>query len=67
MTKLFEYVGVYRPTDKERKDGQKDKIIVPLTQILAADQNSAMILAGRAIPEEYIDRLSQIEVAVRPF
>jgi len=34
---------------------------------LAANEKQAQLLAGRAIPEEYLDRIDRLTVAVRPF
>lgn len=65
--KLFEYVAILHPTEDEKKAGVKSSLIVPITPALAKDAEQATLLAARAIPPEYIDRLEQIEVAVRPF
>lgn len=65
--KPFQYVIVYQPTEKEKKDGKKSEIVVDLKTILAADEKTAMLLAGRAIPENFIDKLNQLDVYVRPF
>ena len=65
--KLFQYAVIFVPTDSEKKNGQKAEIIVKPTDCLAADEASAALLAGRAIPDHYLDRLDQIQVAVRPF
>lgn len=65
--KLFEYCVLYHPTPEEKKKGEKDKLVVPVNQVIANDQGAATLLAGRAIPEEYLGRLDQLEVAVRPF
>lgn len=69
MTKqqVFEYLVIYHPSEKEAKAGDHSKIIVPATTVIAANQNTATLLAGRAIPTEYVDRLERVEVAVRPF
>ena len=62
--KLYEYVVIYVPKDKEKN---KPKIAVDVTRILAADERTATMIASRAIPEEYMDKLDEVEVAVRPF
>lgn len=36
-------------------------------KLIAADDAQAMILAARAIPEAYLDKLDDVQVAVRPF
>lgn len=65
--KLYQYAILFHPTDKEKKDGATSKLLVPLTSVLAADDKSVAIQAARAIPEEYVPKLAQVEIAVRPF
>jgi len=62
--KLFEYAVVLHPEEGEK--GKSD-LIVDVTRVLASDQNAATLLAARAIPEEYVDDLTRVEVIVRPF
>lgn len=64
---IFEYAVILHPTKKDKEDGAQSKIILPPTHCLANDQNAAVVLASRAIPDEHIDKLDRIEVAVRPF
>ena len=63
--KLVEYVILWHPQKTETKE--KSKIIVPRTELLVNEEKDAFILANRAIPEEYIDQLDQVEVILRPF
>lgn len=65
--KVYQYAVLLHPTEKEKKDGVRSKLLVEVTSVLAADDKGAMVIAARAIPAEYIDRLDRIEVAVRPF
>lgn len=67
--KLFQYAIIYVPkeNDSNKSSGAKAKVLVPITECLAEDQNGATILAARAIPEEYIDRLDEVQVVTRPF
>lgn len=65
--KLFQFGVILHPTEKEREDGKSSQLVVDVRTILAADQNSAVLQAGRAIPEEFMDRLDRLEVVVRPF
>ena len=66
--KLFQYAVIYVPKEEEgKKRSEKPKVVVDITSVLAADQQQATLLAARAIPEEYLDRLDRLEVAVRPF
>jgi len=65
--KLFQYAVLFHPTEEEKKVDEKSKVIVELTTVLAVDEKTAAILAGRDIPEEYLDKLDQVEVAIRSF
>lgn len=69
--KLFEYAIIHNPkASKEDRDAgrnPKSKLVVDVTRVLAEDDSQVQILAGRAIPEEYLDKLDQIVIAVRPF
>lgn len=65
--KLFQYAVILVPKKQENKDQEKPKLIVPIKDVIAADIGAATMLAARAIPEEFADRLDECEVAVRPF
>ena len=65
--KLFQYAILYHPTEEQRKNGATDKIVADVTTVLAKDQNSAMLVAARGIPDEYMGAPDQLEVAIRPF
>lgn len=64
--KLYQYSAIYIPTKTEKKE-DKPEIIVPVTDVLATDDNQANILAARAIPEKYLTKLDRVQVVVRPF
>ena len=66
--KLFEYTIFFTPKDSKGKVIRKDcKVLVPITEILAADENEVKVLAARKIDESYLDRLDEITVGVRSF
>ena len=65
--KLFQYAVILHPTEEERKAGGVSIIVIPVTAVLARDQQGAILEAARDIPEEYMDRKDRLEVAVRPF
>lgn len=71
MQKLYEYVVIYTPFQtKDQKDlGEKPKsqLLVDVTRVLADDDKQVAMLAARAIPAGYEDKLAQIDIAVRPF
>ena len=64
---LFQFAIIKKPTGEEQKKGAQDELLVAPTPILAKDINTATLLAGRKIPENVLDILDRIEVAVRPF
>lgn len=66
--KLFQYVVIWNPTEKQVKDESlKAKVIVNVTDILSDNLESVKMSAAMNIPSEYKDQLDQIEIAVRPF
>lgn len=66
--RLFEYAVILQPLeDKDGKVTDEGRLVVSLTAVLVADQAQAALLAGRSIPDEYLDRLSRLTVVVRPF
>ena len=64
---LFQYAVFYRPSDEQTKKGAKAEVIKDITSVVAADEKEVMIRAVREIPENFMDRVANIEVAVRPF
>ncbi len=67
LAKLYQYVVFIRPTEDEAKAGQIGKVIVEPTTILSINEQAASIMASRAIPQDFINQIDRIEVAVRPF
>lgn len=66
--KAFEYIIYWVPTQREyEKDGMRPTVLVHPKVVIAKSQDHAKTLAGRDIPEEYVDDLDQIVVATRPF
>lgn len=71
MAKLFEYAAIYHP--KHTKDAQgndttpRDTLVVEVTRVLAGSDKEVAILAARQIPDDYIDKLDEVEVVIRPF
>lgn len=64
---LFQYAILWHPTKKQIEEGEKSKLVLPITDILATDVNQVNMLAAMSIPTEYKDQLEQIQIAVRPF
>jgi len=66
--KVFEYVVLLHPDTGEKKRGDKVKLISDGVQhVLAKDQNVATMLAARKVPDEFAEKLDQVEIAIRPF
>lgn len=69
--RLFEYAILYHPlrTKKDEDEGLEPKSMVVMapTSVLAKDQAEATLIAARQIPDKYLDRLSSVEIAIRPF
>lgn len=69
--KLYEFAVIYNPlpTKDQNERGEKPKstLLVDVTRALANDDKEAMMLAARAIPSEYTDKLDRLEIACRPF
>ena len=71
--RLFEYAAIFHPKAKEKKvEGEtpetgKSILIVDVTRVLAGSDTEVGMLAARAIPQKYTDKLDQVEIIVRPF
>ena len=68
---LWEYAVLYHP--RSRKDAeekgveQRSVLLVGVTHVVASGEQEVRVLAARALPEEYLDRLDDVEIVVRPF
>lgn len=71
--KLFEYAVIYHPKEtlngeKEKTNGhKKSQLVSDVKRVLAESEQEVGILAARQIPDEYLDRLADIELVIRPF
>lgn len=69
--KLFEYAVLYHPKEKKDAHGniedQKSEIVVEPRRVLAATEQEVGMLAAKAIPDTFNDKLAQIEIVIRPF
>lgn len=69
--KLYEYAVIYNPLptkdQKERGETPKSELIVDVTRVLSNNDKEAMMLAARAIPSEFTEKLDRVEIALRPF
>lgn len=67
MSKLFEYAVIFNPDKKEAKEGVKSAIVIKPTTILAKSEKEVNFIAARSIPDDYADKIDQLDIAVRPF
>lgn len=69
--KLFEYAVLYHPkkTKEQREAGEEPKSIVVQEPklVLAVSEQEVAILTARSLPEQYISKLEDVEIIVRPF
>lgn len=70
--KLFEYAVIYHPKEKKDAAGnplesKKSLIVTDLTRVLATSDKEVGMLAAKSIPEEYTDKLDDVEIVIRPF
>lgn len=70
-SKLYEYAVLHHPKTKKDLAGNeeivKSSILTDVTRVLAAGPEEVSILAARSIPNDYLDKLEQVEIVVRPF
>lgn len=65
--RLYEFALILHPKpEEEGKKAPKSELIGDVKRILATE-SEVEIIAARAIPEEYLDRLDEVEIAIRPF
>lgn len=64
---LYQFAVVWHPSEKQVENGERSKLIVEPKIILAADESAATIMAAREIPQEFLNQLDQVQVAIRRF
>ncbi len=69
--KLYEFAVIYNPLatkdQNDRGEKPKSELIVDVQRVLSNSDKEAMMLAARAIPVEFTDKLDRVEIALRPF
>ena len=70
--KLFEYAVLYHPKEKKDAAGnpletKKSIVVMDCTRVLAVTDKEVAMLAAKSIPDEYNDKLEDVEIVIRPF
>jgi len=66
--KLYQYSIFYVPTEEEVKEKKIGPVLISdVKSIIASDEKEVTIKVAREIPEEYLDRLENVMIAIRPF
>jgi hypothetical protein len=65
--KIYEYAVLFHPKYKKDDLPKRSEIVVDVTRVIAEKPEEVTMVAARSIPEAYLDKLDQVEIAVRPF
>lgn len=69
--KLFQYAVLYHPNptkeQADRGESPKSEVVIEPTTILALNEQQASTMVARAIPEEHIGHVDQLDIVIRPF
>lgn len=67
--KLFQFAILYHEKiyHEGNREEIKSKTIVPIGTILAQDDKVAILQIAKQIPDEYSEKLQDIEILLRPF
>ena len=66
MQNLFEYVILHH-AKKKGDEPSKTTLVKDIQRVIAGTESEVTMLAARAIPDEFLDKLSEVEIKVRPF
>jgi hypothetical protein len=64
--RLWQFAVLWHPNEKQIEDGEKSRIAVEPTTILASTEQEAVMRASREIPSDLVDELDQVEIIVGP-
>ena len=70
--KLFTYAVLFHPKEKKDAAGnvtetKRSTVVQTPTTIVATSEAEVAIMAAKAIPTEYEDKLDDVEILIRPF
>lgn len=65
---LFQYAVIFNPTEKQVADENLESVIITEpTTVLAKNEDEVKMRAAMSISDSYKDKLSQVQIVVRPF
>lgn len=68
--RLYTYAVLYHPRVVKGVAGneiqEKSSILTGPTSVVATTDAEAQIIASRSIPDNFLDKLEQVEIVVRP-
>lgn len=71
MKQLFEFAIIHNPKQRTDTAGNDttppSSIIVAPKHVLGTDEKEVTMRLAREIPDEYLERLDEVQVLVRPF
>lgn len=71
MATLYEYTVVHHPRVMKDAQGNEtqgpDTVVVDVERVMAKNEGEVAIRAARRIPEQYTEKLDEVEILVRPF
>jgi len=59
---LFEYAVIFKGNEED-----DPQLVVQITPLLAKDEKDVRAYGARAIPNEWADRIGELDILVRPF
>jgi len=66
--RLFQFAVLFHEKiEKASKEEVKSKEILGIKTILATDEKVALLQIAKQIPDEYSDKLQDVEILIRPF
>ena len=67
--RLFQFAVLFHEKIEKanNKEETKSKEIIGIKTILATDEKVALLQIAKQIPDEYQDKLQDIEILIRPF
>lgn len=67
--KLFQFAVIYHEVIERdnKKDDVASKMVIEPKTILATDEKVALLQIAKQIPDEYQEKLQDVEILLRPF